>query len=426
MWDVVSLVVSAVIGSAIFLIPATLLRPQPSPLAAMLAMVFAGLLSWFGALAYAEMGAMFPDTGGEYVYLRESWGRLSAFLLGWSFFAVIQGGGLAALAVGFSTLLGGVVPLTPWTAKAVAVSLLMGLTFVNVLGVRQGAWFGHVMNAIKLSGLLWMIVTIATRPAAAALDWSWPRNWTLLQFSAALVPALWAYEGWNMAPCVAGEMVDARRTLPRALGIGLGVVMAVYCVSLWVTMRALPVPQILATTAAGTSAVQTVLGGGAALWVTLTILFALVGCTNSCILGAARVYYAQARDGLFFEPFGRVHPRFRTPAFSLIAHGVWSSLLVFTGTYETLISYCTFGAWIFYALVVAGVMLLRRRNPSTTRPYRVWGYPWTPMIFIAVAAAFILSCFITTPGSSFAGLALILSGIPLYLYWRRRVTPGRA
>lgn len=422
-WDVVSLVVSAVIGSAIFLIPATLLRPQPAPLAAMAAMAFAGLLSWFGALAYAEMGAMFPDTGGEYVYLRESWGPLAAFLLGWSFFAVIQGGGLAALAVGFSTLLGGVVPLTPWLSKAIAVGLLMGLTFVNILGVRQGAWFGNAMNLVKLSGLLWMIAAVALRPSTHALDWSWPTHWTPLQFSAALVPALWAYEGWNMAPCVAGEMLDARRSLPRALATGLGLIIAVYCVSLWVTMRALPVDRILATTAAGTTAVQTVLGGGAAVWVTLTILFALVGCTNACILGAARVYFAQARDGLFFAPFGRVHPRFHTPAFALLAHGVWSSLLVFTGTYETLISYCTFGAWIFYALVVAGVLMLRRRRPGAVRPYRVWGYPWTPLLFLAVAIAFVLSCFVTTPGSSFAGLALILSGIPLYLYWRRRATP---
>lgn len=419
----VSLVVSAVIGSAIFLIPATLLRPQPAPLAAMAAMAFAGLLSFFGALAYAEMGAMFPDTGGEYVYLRESWGPLAAFLLGWSFFAVIQGGGLAALAVGFSTLLGGVVPLTPWLSKAIAVGLLMGLTFVNILGVRQGAWFGNAMNLVKLSGLLWMIAAVAVRPSTHALDWSWPTHWTPLQFSAALVPALWAYEGWNMAPCVAGEMLDARRSLPRALATGLGLIIAVYCVSLWVTMRALPVDRILATTAAGTTAVQTVLGGGAAVWVTLTILFALVGCTNACILGAARVYFAQARDGLFFAPFGRVHPRFHTPAFALLAHGVWSSLLVFTGTYETLISYCTFGAWIFYALVVAGVLMLRRRRPGAVRPYRVWGYPWTPLLFLAVAIAFVLSCFVTTPGSSFAGLALILSGIPLYLYWRRRATP---
>lgn len=415
--------VSAVIGSAIFLIPATLLRPQPAPLAAMAAMAFAGLLSFFGALAYAEMGAMFPDTGGEYVYLRESWGPLAAFLLGWSFFAVIQGGGLAALAVGFSTLLGGVVPLTPWLSKAIAVGLLMGLTFVNILGVRQGAWFGNAMNLVKLSGLLWMIAAVALRPSTHALDWSWPAHWTPLQFSAALVPALWAYEGWNMAPCVAGEMLDARRSLPRALATGLGLIIAVYCVSLWVTMRALPVDRILATTAAGTTAVQTVLGGGAAVWVTLTILFALVGCTNACILGAARVYFAQARDGLFFAPFGRVHPRFHTPAFALLAHGVWSSLLVFTGTYETLISYCTFGAWIFYALVVAGVLMLRRRRPGAVRPYRVWGYPWTPLLFLAVAIAFVLSCFVTTPGSSFAGLALILSGIPLYLYWRRRPTP---
>lgn len=388
----------------------------------MLAMMFAGVLSWFGALAYAEMGAMFPDTGGEYVYLRESWGPLSGFLLGWSFFAVIQGGGLAALAVGFSTLLGGVMPLTPWAGKLVAVALLMGLTFLNVLGVRQGALLGNAMNLIKLSGLLWMIAAVAARPSAQPLDWGWPAHWTPLQFSAALVPALWAYEGWNMAPCVAGEMLDARRSLPRALGLGLGIVIVVYGASLWVTMRALPVEQIVGTSAAGTTAVQTVLGGGAAIWVTMTILFALVGCTNSCILGAARVYFAQARDGLFFAPFGRVHPRFRTPAFSLVAHGVWSSLLVFTGTYEALISYCTFGAWIFYALVVAGVMLQRRRNPGQARPYRVWGYPWTPLLFLAVAVTFVLSCFITTPGSSFAGLGLILSGIPLYIYWRRRAT----
>lgn len=415
-----NVVLGVVIGSAIFLVPATLLRPQPSPLAALLAVGFAGVLSWFGALAYAEIGAMLPDTGGEYVYLRESWGGLAAFLLGWGFFWVIQSGGIAALSVGFATLLGSVVPMGPWQAKAVAVGLIAVLTAINVTGVQSGARFTNVLNVLKVGGMVWMIGAIAVTPARAEVHWTWPADWTFLQFSAALVPALWAFEGWNMLPCVAGELRNPQRNLPRAQGLALGLVLVLYALALWMYLRMLPVGEIVRTESAATAAITRALSPAAVFWVTLTMLTALVSSTNSSILGGARVYYAQALDGLFFRPFAKVQARFKTPWFSLVMHGVWSAVLAASGTYETLFSYCIFGAWIFYGLTVAGVLVLRRKYPERPRPYRVFGYPWAPLLFVATSAAFVLSCFVTNPVSSFIGLALIASGVPFYFFWRRR------
>jgi APA family basic amino acid/polyamine antiporter len=416
--DAISLVIGAVIGSAIFLVPAPPHPPPPSALAAMLTMAFAGVLSWFGALAYAELGAMHPDTGGEYVYLRQSWGPLAAFLLGWAFFWVIQSGGIAALAVGFSSLLGSVLPLSPLAAKSLPVALILLLTTINILGVRGGATVSNLFNILKLSGLAWMIVAVLAQPASTHIDWSFPTNWTPIQFSAALVPALWAFEGWNLLPCVAGELRHPQRDLPKALALGLGLIIAIYCLSLWIYLRVLPVSEIVHTESAATAAVARALSPTAALWVTITMLMALVSSTNSCILAAARVYYAQAQDRLFFQPFARVHPTHKTPAFSLAVQGLWSAILAASGTYETLFSYCTFGAWIFYSLTVAGVILLRRQRPGAARPYRVLGYPWAPILFVTIASAFVISCFITNPGSSSIGLALIASGVPFYLYWR--------
>jgi basic amino acid/polyamine antiporter, APA family len=419
--DATSMVIGGVIGSAIFLIPASLLRPQPAPLAGMAVLVLAGLLSYFGALAYAELGAIYPQTGGEYVYLREIYGPLAGFLLGWTFFLVIQSGGIATLAVGFSTLLRTLVPLSDWQTRAASVLLITLLTAVNYYGVRTGARVNNLFTMLKLSGLLWMIVAVWTHPRMQTPDWSWPARWTWWEFSAALVPALWAYEGWNMTAFVAGEIRDPQKNLPRALATGLAAVVLVYCVSFWIYLRVLSPAEMVQNPSVATAAVRRVLGENGSLWVTLTMIAAVVGCTNACILACARVYFAQASDGLFFSTFARVHPRFHTPSVSLWAQAAWSALLAWSGSYELLFSYVTFGAWIFYGLAVTGVVILRRRRPELSRPFKVWGYPALPMAFVAVAAAFVGSTLITKLGPSLIGLGIIASGIPLYLHRTRRI-----
>lgn len=418
--DTASLVVGAVIGTAIFLVPSTILRVNPSPLAAILLFLFAGALSYCGALAYAELGAMMPATGGEYVFLRESWGAPWAFLCGWAYFTVTQTGGIAAIAAGFSALCASLAPMTPWRQKLLAAALLLALTVVNVRGIRLGATVNNFLTFFKVAGLAAMIAAIALRPANVAVDWSPPRHWSLAQAGVALVPILWAYEGWNLVTAAAGEIRNPRRNLPRALAAGLLAVVAVYSISMWVYLKALPVAAIAGSHAVAAGAAIRVLGPVGGTLVTATMLTAIAGSLNACILSAPRIYFAQALDGLFFPRFARVHSRHHTPYVALWAQCAWAVALVLTGSYDALLSYCTFGAWIFYALAVSGVIVLRRRHPSADRPFRMWGYPWTALAFTAAAAAFVLSTLIQYPVTSAAGVGLIAAGFPLYLHWKRR------
>ena len=421
-WDAVSLVVGGVIGTAVFLVPSTLLQPHPQPLAGFLVLIFAGVMSWFGALAYGELAAQFPNTGGEYVFLREAWSPLWGFLLGWTFFVVIQGGGIATVASGFARLLGALVPLGRYGQPAVAAGSILVLTGVNILGVRLGASVNNLLTVMKLSGLAWMIVAVARQPSGRTIDWAWPTHWTWWQFAAALVPALWAYDGWNMSTMVAGEIRQPQRNLPRALAAGLLVVIGVYCLSLWIYLRVLTPAEIVASASPATDAVQRALGQRSALWVTVTMLVAAFGCLNTCIMTIARIYYAQAKDGLFFHLFARTHPRFHTPSTSLALQGLMASALAASGTYETLFSYVTFGGWVFYVMNVLGVMRLRMLHPERHRPFRMPGYPVTPVLFACVGAAFVISMLVTTPGPSFVGLAIGAAGVPLFFHWKRRRT----
>lgn len=418
--DCISIVVGTVIGSGIFLVPSTVLAANPSPLAACVVFVFAGLVSFFGALAYAELGGLFPATGGEYVYLRESWGPAAAFLCGWSYFLVIQTGGIAALAVGFASLLGSIVPLNSVTSRFCSVALLVGFTAINYRGVRSGAWTGNFLSACKVGGLAAMIVAVAFSSRPVPIDWSWPADWRAEQFGLALVPVLWAYEGWNVVTFVGGEMRTPLRTIPRALALGLGLVMAVYVASLWVYLRVLTVPEIVASTAVAPAAAMRVFGSTGGTFVTLTMIAAVVGAVNASVLAAPRLYFAQARDGLLFRSFATLHPVHRTPSRALVVQCVWACVLSLTGSYETLLSWCTLTAWVFYALCVGAVILLRIRQPQLPRPFRLPGYPWTAAAFLATAIGFVLSTLITRPWTSAAGLAISLAGIPFYAVWRRR------
>ncbi len=418
--DTASVVVGSVIGGAIFLVPSTILQVNHSPLAAMILFVFAGALSYIGAMAYAELGAMMPWTGGEYVYLRETWGRLSAFLCGWTYFTVTQTGGIAAIAAGFSALARTVVEMNDVSAKLLAAAAIVLFTGINHRGIRMGASANNLLTAFKVGGILIMIVAILTRSDNVTVNWSFPSDWSSGQFGAALVPVLWAYEGWNMATFTAGEIRDPQRNLPRALALGLGLVVVVYTISMWVFLKALPVELIARSKAAASDAALAVLGPVGGRLVTATMLASMAGALSACILAVPRLYYAQARDGLFFHRLAAVHPRYRTPVFALWAQCSWAVVLVLSGSYDTLLSYCTFGAWIFYALAVSGVVMLRRRRPEALRPFRIAGCPWTPLLFTGVAAAFVLSTLIQYPLTSVGGLVMIASGIPLYLYWNRK------
>jgi APA family basic amino acid/polyamine antiporter len=301
-----------------------------------------------------------------------------------------------------------------------APALIVLLTVLNYRGVRPGARTGNLFTILKTAGLALMLAGVAAQSRPVPVDWSWPAQWSVTQLALGIVPVLWAYEGWNLVTFISGEIRDARRNIPLALGTGLLFVIVVYAASMWVYLRVMPVSEIAASAAVAPEAAMRVMGRAGGTFVTLTMIFAVVGATNAAVLAAPRLYYAQARDKLLFRPFAYLHPVFRTPSRGLVLQCIWSSVLTLTGSYEMLLTSCVFVAWLIYGMCAAGVVVLRRRRPALPRAYRMWGAPWTTGLFAIIALAVAAGSFVTRPVASGAGLALLLAGVPLYLRWRGR------
>jgi APA family basic amino acid/polyamine antiporter len=422
--DAVSIVTGTIIGAGIFLVPNLVARNLPSPALILAVWIFTGVLSFFGALAYAELGAMIPATGGQYVYLRETYGALPAFLCGWTYFFVVLSASLGWIGITFANYLSYFRPMGPVAQKAVAVALIGVVTFINYRGVQAGAMTQKFFTAMKLTGLLILIVSAflaaphAPAPAPAG-------GISASLFGVAMISCVLSYDGWVALSFVAGEVRNPKRNLTLAVALGLGIATAVYVLANAAYLRVLSVGEIAASDRVGALAAERAMGpiGGAV--VSLTILLSIAGGANGWAMTAPRIYYAQARDGLFFRRFGTVHPRYQTPAFSIVVFGVWSALVALTGTYETLASYAMFAAWFFYGLTAVGVLLLRRREPDRPRPYRMPGYPVTLLLFVAVAAGFVINTFIATPGPAIVGSLLIAAGIPIFYLWKRPAPAGR-
>jgi APA family basic amino acid/polyamine antiporter len=418
--DATAILIGTVIGSAIFLVPNVVARSLPSAGLILLVWSLTGVLTFFGALAYAELGAMIPATGGQYVYLREAYGPLVGFLSGWASFLVMQSGGIATLAAGFAIYLSYFIPLSPVAGKLASVLLIAVLTAVNYRGVRLGAGVQRVFTFLKLAGLTVIVVSaflsprhIATADTASLGGFSWS------QFGVAMIACLWAYEGWNCVSFVAGEVKRPERNLLLALSLGTAALIAIYLAANVAYMRVLSVPTLATTDRVAARAAEITMGSIGGTLVSLTILLSIIGASNGAILTFARAYFAQARDGLFFRAVGSVHPRFETPHIAIVVQGIWAAVLAISGSYEVLFSYVVFAAWIFYGLAVLGVVVLRHKAPKLPRPYRMWGYPVTPIAFAAVAFWFVMNTIITTPVSSLIGLGIVAVGVPVYYIWRR-------
>lgn len=408
------------IGSAIFLVPNSVAQNLPSRNLILTIWIAAGVLSFFGALAYAELGAMMPATGGQYVYLRESFGPLWAFLCGWSFFLAARSGGIATVAAGFSIYFSYFVPLTPAQSRLVAAGLILALTWANYRGVRIGALVQNIFTALKVIGLAILIVSAFLGPKTAV-----PSNppaaggFSLSHFGVAMIACLWAYNGWYAVTLVAGEVKDPQRNLPRALMLGTALVIAMYLLANLGYLRILSVAEIAGAERVAATVAEKTMGGLGGTIVSLTILISTLGTSNGNMMTAPRLYFAQARDGLFFRQFGEIHPRFLTPSFSILGQGIWAAILALSGSYERLFSYSTFSFWVFYGMTVAGVLVLRRKRPDLERPYRMWGYPVTPIVFVVVAGWFVLNTLMAKPESSVIGVAIIAAGVPVYFLWAR-------
>lgn len=426
----VMITVGAVIGSGIFLKPWEISHYLPDTTSVLLLWVAVGVISLFGGLAYAELGAMFPEAGGQYAFLREGWGRLPAFLFGWTFLIVINSGTMAALAVAFATSLSTIVGLSPNGRLMASVFMILLLATVNHLGVRWGAVLQNLSTTAKLGALGGIVLAgfflggAEPVEAQAATAVAYPGG-LLGGIIAACVAIFWAYEGWYQLPFNAAELKHPERDLPRGLVNGLLILIAVYVVVNLVYFYIVPIEQMRMLSSdieVPRQVMDRIFGGASADWLALLICLSVFGAANPNLLSSSRAFYAMAKDGLAFGPLMYVHPTYRTPTVAIWSQAVWAIFLVFVlRTFRDLTEYVVFAALIFYALAVAAVYRLRRKAPDRPRPYRCAGYPWTPALFIA--AVVLVDVFtLMDPERRFnalLGLAFISSGIPLYWWFRK-------
>lgn len=422
--DLFLLIIGTVIGSGIFLVPGAVLRPLGnSVLLGLCVWITGGVLSLLGALTYGELSAMKPQAGGLYVYIRDCFGPLLAFLFGWTLFFVISAGSVATLAVAFSNYLGEFIPLSPLLAKLVSVLMIAVICVVNVRGTRQSSDLQNVTTVIKVfaillmgAALLWTGKNFGVTPATpqhlgtAALASG---------FGLAMISVLWAYEGWQYATFTAGETLNPQRNFPLAFLAGSVALIGIYLLANLGYLAALGVNGVANSSRVAATAVSFVVGPAAAKLVAFAILISMFSAANSIVLTAPRVYYAMARDGVFFQRLSEVHPRFGTPAFAVTAASAWAAILAASGTFEQLLTYVVFIGWIFYALAAASVFVYRNRMPYANRPYRVPGYPITPLVFIAAAIALVADTIVTQPTRAMVGLGIVLAGVPAYVIWRK-------
>lgn len=421
--DLVVMVVGTVIGSGIFLVPGTVLRALGNSIPLMLIIWLAGgILSLFGALTYGELSAMKPRAGGLYVFIRECFGAFPAFLFGWTLFFVICPGSIATLAVAFSSYVGEFVSLSQWSMKIVAVLMILVITGVNIRGTRESVNLLNATTVIKVIAILSVSCFLVWHGRNSILGHAIPSPHQMTPaagLGAAMVSVLWAYEGWQYATYSAGEAIDARRTFPLAFLIGTVVLTGIYLFANLGYIAALGVSGVANSTRVAAEALEAVAGHQAGALVTIAILISIFSAANSIMLNAPRVHYAMAKDGLFFQSVSKVHPRFGTPAIAVGASGIWSAILAISGTFEQLLTYVIFISWIFYALAACSIFVYRKRAPRASLPYRVPGYPFTPIVFIGAAMAVVANTIASQPIQSGAGLGIVFLGAPAYLFWRR-------
>ncbi|MBU4255381.1 MAG: amino acid permease [Acidobacteria bacterium] len=426
LWDIVGIVVGGVIGSGIFIVPAAIASNVTSPLLILAVWVTGGILSFFGALAFSELGAAYPQAGGSYVYLREAYGPLVSFLFGWTLFLVIDTGAIATLAVAFSSIyLPHFFTMTPQVQKLIAVVFVLALVSINYVGVRWGANVQNLLTAIKftaLGGICFVLLVFGkgntanfVSPAPESFSWG-----LVGSFGVAVVAVLWAYKGWEAATYSAGETKNPGKNLPLGLFIGIVSVIGIYIVTNLAYLYLFPAEKIAQSERVASDAMSLIIGPIGASIVAALILISMTGAANQILLTSPRVYYAMAHDGLFFNKLKSVHRRFLTPHLAIVTMGVWSIILSVSGTFEQLFTYVVFGQWIFFGMTAGAVFILRKKRPDLPRPYKTFGYPVTPFLFILAALFISFNTLINEFLNALAGLAIIALGLPAFLYWRKK------
>jgi APA family basic amino acid/polyamine antiporter len=440
--DAAALVVSNVIGGGIFFVPILVAQSVPDSGGILAVWLVGGALAFAGALAYAELAALKPHAGGEYVYLREAYGSLVGFLSGWTSFVAGFSGAIAASSVALAEYLGRFIPLAADAKPLVSVPLpllpivvspktlvalgvIVGLTAVHLRGLGPGRLLQNALAGLKVSALVAFVVLgfslgrhVAVAPGVAESGIN-AAGWLL-----ALIPVMFTYSGWNAAAYVAEEVRAPGRNVPLALGLGTLVVIVVYLGLNLLYLHVLPPADLAAVKGTLIDEVADRLFGlNTGHLIALFTIVSIGASVSAMVLAGPRVYFAMARDGLFLTSATRIHPRFRAPTVAIIAQTIWSGVLVLSGTLSELVSYTGFAIVLFSGCAVAAVFVLRKREPDADRPFRAWGYPWAPALFVSVSAVILVNQVWREPGTSLAGLAVIAAGIPVY-FWRVSLTPG--
>ena len=439
--DSVLLRVGGIIGSGIFLTAGPIAAAVRTPTLFLGVWLAGGVISLLACFAFAEMGAMYPEAGGQYVFLREAFGEFSAFLYGWMIFAVVQSGSIAALAVGFSDYLGATLPfaaahapilkIAGWTltrGDVVAVCAIVVLTWVTVIGLRRGS---ALINAATWAKFVAIGCFVLLGLAIGHGHWSnysvslpASQPFTMGQmfsgFGLALISVFWAFDGWVYVTWVAGEIKDPQRVLPRTMVFGLLLVAGIYLLINAVYLYALPITHVAKEETIAQAAAVALFSPGAARWLSAMIALSCFGALSCMVLSGGRVPFAMARDGAFFHSMGHLHPRFRTPAVSLIGLSALAIVFALSGTFDQLYTYVMFIQVLSYAAAVVGLFVLRRTRPEIPRPYRCTGYPYLPALYVLFAGAWALNAVVTRPKESLIGIGIVMLGAPFYYFWRRR------
>jgi APA family basic amino acid/polyamine antiporter len=441
--DSTMLVVGSMIGSGIFIVAADIARQVQSPGLLVTVWAATAVLTLIAALSYGELAAAMPQAGGQYVYLRESFGPLSGFLFGWTMFLVIQTGTIAAVAVAFAKFAGVFVPwisaqnhligsgrLGLTTQQLVGIAVVLLLSAVNMRGIRTGAVVQNIFTFAKTAALLGLVAIgflLGRNPAALARNFGgnfWSGASGTLHIvrlvGVAMVGALFSADAWNNVTFTAGEVRNPRRNLPISLALGVAIVMTLYLSANFVYLNVLPLEAIqhAPEDRVATAAVEHILGPAGRQVMAAAIMISAFGCVNGLILAGARVYYAMALDGLFFRKAGTLEPRNHAPVFALALQGVWAMLLTLSGSYSDLLDYVIFAVLLFYILTIAGIFVLRRTRPEMERPYRAFGYPILPAAYIAAAGLIEVLLLAYKPNYTWPGLIIVLLGVPVYYIWK--------
>ena len=446
----IMIVVGSVIGSGIFRKPSVMAQQLGSPELMIAVWIVAGIITLIAALVNAEMSGMMDSTGGQYVYFRKMYGDFTSYLYGWSILAVIQTGSQAAIAYVFAEyigyfikypqipeawtnftfympLVGNIYPFADFGTKAVAILCTIFLTGVNYVGVVFGGKVQTTVTYVKIFSILAISVALLFFSNGSLSNvysgFSIPQQTTtnlLSLIGLSFAGAFWAYDAWNNVTFVSGEVKDAQRNVPRALIYGTLIVIGVYVLTNIAYLYVLPIDEMANSPLVAASAAEKIFGSSGASLISIAVIISTFGALNGSILATARIPYAMARANLFFKSLGKVHPKFGTPHVSLIVQGVWSCVLVMSGSFDTITDYVIFASWLFYAMGAFGVFILRKKMPDEHRPYKAWGYPYAPAIFVLFAIVFLLNSIIADTENAMMGVVLIAAGLPFYFFWKWR------